>query len=71
MAFLLQLFLEGVKGVLLRDGEVAESARGGLVVGIRDTGGHGTGAGGLLCVGHGNDDEEEGGNEVATGSGGV
>jgi len=71
MPFLLQLFLEGVKGVLLGDGEVAEPARRGLVVGIRDTGGHGTGAGGLLCISHGNDDEEEGDNEEATGSGRV
>ena len=61
MAFLLQLFLEGIKGVLLRDGKVAKPARRGLVVGISDTRGHGTGTGGLLGVGHGNNDEEEGG----------
>ena len=61
MTFLLQLFLEGIKGVQLRDGKIAERARWGLVVGISDTRGHGTGTGGLLGVGHGNDDEEEGG----------
>ena len=59
MAFLLQLFLEGIKGVLLGDGKVTKPARQRLVVGIGDTRGHG--AGGLLGVGHGNDDEEEGG----------
>jgi len=60
MTFLLQLFLEGVKGMLLRDGEVAEPARRGLVVWIRNTRGQGTGTGGLLSISHGNDDEEEG-----------
>ena len=71
MAFLFQLFLEGFKGMLLRHGEVAESARWGLVVGIRDARGHGTGTGGLLGISHGNDDEEEGDNEEETGSGGA
>ena len=61
MAFFFQLFLEGVKGVLLRHGEVTEPARRGLVVGIRNTRGHGTGTGGLLGLSHDNDDEEEGG----------
>jgi hypothetical protein len=60
VAFLLQLLLEGVKGMLLRDGEVAESARGRLVGGIGDTWWHGTGTGGLLSISHGNYDEEEG-----------
>jgi len=60
MTFLLQLFLEGFKAMLLRDGEVAEPARRGLVVGIRNARGHGTSAGGLLSISHGNDDEEEG-----------
>ena len=60
MTFLLQLFLEGVKGMLLRDGEVAEPARRGLVVWIRNTRGQGTGTGGLLSISHGNDDDEEG-----------
>ena len=61
MTFLPQLFLEGIKGVLLRDGKVTKHARRRLVVGISDTRGHGTGTGDLLSVGHGNDDEEEGG----------
>lgn len=65
MAFFLQLFLEVVKGVLLRHGEVAKPARQGLVVGIRDTRRHGTGTGSLLGISHGNDDEE------VSGSGGV
>jgi len=60
MAFIFQLFLEAVKGMLLRHGEVAEPARQGLVVGIRDTRGHGTGTGGLLGISHDNDDEEGG-----------
>ena len=60
MTFLLQLFPECIKGVLLRDGKVAKPARQRLVVGISDTRGHGTGTGGLLGVGHGNDEEEGG-----------
>lgn len=71
MTFLLQLFLETVKGVLLRDGEVAEPARLGLVIGIRDTRGHGTGTGGLLGISHGDDDKEEEDKKEVTGSGGV
>lgn len=71
MVFFLQLFLEGVEGMLLRDSEVAEPARWGGVVWIRNTRGHGTSTGSLLGVGHGNDDEEEGDNEGATGSGEV
>jgi len=47
--------------VLLGDGEVAKSAGEGLVVGIRDTRGHGTGTGSLLGISHGNDDEGEDG----------
>lgn len=46
--------------MLLRDGEVAEPARQGLIVGIRDTRGHGTGTGSLLGISHSNDYEEEG-----------
>ena len=57
--------------MLLRDGEVAEPARLGLVVWIRNTRGHGTSTGGLLNISHGNDGEEGGDNEEATGSGGV
>ena len=61
MTFLLQLFLEGIKGVLLMDGKVTKHARQRLVVGISDTRGDGTGTGGLLGVGHGSNDEDEGG----------
>ena len=61
MTFLLQLPLEGIKGVLLRDGKVTKHARRRFVVGISDTRWHGTGTSGLLGVGHGNNDEEEGG----------
>jgi len=71
MAFLLQLFLEAVKGMLLRDGEVAEPTRQGLVVGIRDTRRHGTGTCGLLGISHGNDDEEGGDDKEVADSGGV
>lgn len=59
MAFILQLLLEGVEGMLLNDGEVAEPARWGLVVWIRNARGHETSTGGLLGVCHANDDEEE------------
>jgi hypothetical protein len=61
MAFFFQLLFEGVKGVLLGDGEVAKSAREGLVVGIRDTRRRGIGTGSLLGISHGNDDEGEDG----------
>ena len=60
MAFLLQLVLEGVEGMLLRDSEVAKPARRGLVVWICNTRGHGTGTGRLLSIGH-DDGEEKGG----------
>ena len=60
MAFILQLFLEGVEGMLLRDAEVAEPARQGDVTWIRNTRRHGTGTGRLLSIGH-DDDGEEGG----------
>lgn len=59
--FLFQLLPEGFKGVLLRDSEIAESSRRGLVVGIRDTRRHGTCTGSLLGISHSNDDEKGGG----------
>ena len=58
MALLLQLFLEGFEGMLLRDSEVAEPARRRLVVRIRNTRGQRTSTGGLLSISHGNDFEE-------------
>jgi len=47
--------------MLLRDGKVAEPARRGLVVWIRNARGQETSTGGLLTISHGNGDEEGGG----------
>lgn len=59
MAFVRQLFFESVKGMLLRNGEVSKSARQRLVVGISDTGRHGTSTGSLRGISHSDDDVEE------------